>query len=68
MLSQLKIPLTFQMQCCFCHSSINKDWKPKVERQGLRCNHCGKLNEHDWTEHDFNKNTEYYRMISEEQP
>ena len=64
MSEQLRIPLTFQLQCWHCHAKIGDTWFPKVERTGLTCNVCGKFNSHDWNEHDWKKNIEFYAMAN----
>jgi len=66
MSNQLRIPLTFQLQCWHCHAQLHDKFKPAVERTGLRCNCCGKFNSHDWDEHDHRKNVEFFAMYQDE--
>ena len=48
---KLEFPRIFQGDCWHCQNFLT--FRPKVERGGLRCNDCGKLNQYDWTDKEY---------------
>ena len=54
------LPRTFQGTCWHCDAFMA--FRPMVERHGLRCPACQKLNQYDWSETEFKDWQKAYRQ------
>ncbi len=58
---KIDIPYIYQGMCRHCVANVwIGEFKPKVERHGLRCSSCGKLNQYDWTEAEYEDTKKRY--------
>lgn len=57
----IELPKMFQGGCWHCQPGYF-DFRPKVERRGLRCNHCAKLNEYRWTQAQYEETARDYNQ------